>query len=760
MLRLLTLGMFFIPLFAHAFDPFIVKDIRVEGIQRVEAGTIFSYLPVKVGEKVDDEKAAAAVRALFATGFFKDVRLEVDRDVLIVVVEERPAISSIEFAGLKEFEKDAILKAFKEVGLAESRIFDRAVLDRAEQELKRQYLNRGKYGVAITTTVTPLERNRVGVNFSITEGDAAKIQSINIIGNQAFGEKELLAQFSITTPGWLTWYTKTDQYSKQKLSADLETLRSYYSNRGYLDFNIESTQVSISPDKKGIYITVALVEGEKYTVSEIKVGGQMLLPEPDVRALITLKPGDTFSRELLNESVKKIADRLGNDGYAFANVNPVPETNKDKRQVAFNFLIDPGRRVYVRRINVAGNTRTRDEVIRREMRQLEGAYYDTDKLQKSKQRLDRLGFFSEVDVETPPVPGSPDQVDATIKVKEKPTGAFLVGAGFSSTEKLTVSTSVSQDNIFGSGKAVSAAINSSKSSKTYSLSQTDPYYTVDGVGRGFDLYTRTTDAARLGLGDYNTTSTGGGVRFGYPLTAYDRLSFGLAVDATKINLGNVTTGNVPQRYTDYVKTFGATTTSLVTTGGWGRDNRDSILWPTKGERRSIGIEATAPPGKLRYYKISASEQIFYTFGRDYTVMLSGEVGVGNGYTGKPLPFFRNYYAGGMGSLRGYQASSLGPRDANGAFLGGNRKLVGSAEFLFPLPGSGRDRQFRLSTFIDGGQVFEDGKKIALSDVRYTAGFGAFWSSPMGPLKVSYGRPLNEKSGDMLQKFQFTFGQTF
>ncbi len=760
MFRFFVLGLICLPIIAQAFEPFVVKDIRVEGIQRVEAGTVFSYLPVKVGERVDDAKAAAAVRALFATGFFKDVRLEVDRDVLIVVIEERPAISSIEFSGLKEFEKDAILKAFKEVGLAESRIFDRAVLDRAEQELKRQYLNRGKYGVVMTTTVTPLERNRVGVNFNINEGDAAKIQSINIIGNQAFGEKELLSQFALTTPGWLTWYSKSDQYSKQKLSADLETLRSYYSNRGYLDFNIESTQVSISPDKKGIFITVGIVEGEKYTISEVRVGGQMLLPEADVRALIQLKPGDTFSREALNDSVKRITDRLGNDGYAFANVNPVPETDKDKRQVTFNFLIDPGRRVYVRRINVAGNTKTRDEVIRRELRQLEGAYYDTDKLQKSKQRLDRLGYFSEVDVETPPVPGSPDQVDATVKVKEKPTGAFLVGAGFSSSEKLTVSSSISQDNIFGSGKSVSAAINSSKSSKTYSLSQTDPYYTVDGVARGFDLFTRTTDAARLGLGDYNTTSTGGGVRFGYPLTAYDRLSFGLSVDVTKIGLGDVSTGNVPQRYIDYVNTFGANTTSIIGTAGWGRDNRDSILWPTTGERRAISVEATAPPGKLRYYKVTASEQVFYTFARDYTVMLNGEIGVGDGYNGKPLPFFRNFYAGGMGSVRGYQPSSLGPRDPNGAYLGGTRRIVGNAEFLFPLPGSGRDRQFRLSTFVDGGQVYEDGKKITFGDMRYTAGVAAFWSSPMGPLKISYARPLNEKTGDTLQKFQFTFGQTF
>jgi outer membrane protein insertion porin family len=758
--RFLALGLLLFPLLAHAFDPFVVRDIRVEGIQRVEAGTVFSYLPIKVGERVTDESAAAAVRALFATGFFKDVRLEVDRDVLIVVIEERPAISSIEFSGMKEFDKDVILKAFKEVGLAESRIFDRSILDRAEQELKRQYLNRGKYGAAISTTVTPLERNRVGVSFSITEGDAAKILSINVIGNQAFREKELIEQFKLTTPGWLTWYTKNDQYSKQKLSADLESLRSFYSNRGYLDFNVESTQVSISPDKKGIYITVGIVEGEKYTISAVKVGGQMLLPEAEVLKLITVKPGDTFSREALNDSVKKITDRLGGDGYAFANVNPVPETDKDKRQVAFNFLIDPGRRVYVRRINVAGNTRTRDEVIRRELRQLEGAYYDTEKLQQSKQRLERTGYFSEVDVETPPVPGTTDQVDATIKVKEKPTGNFLLGAGFSSAEKVTVSTSISQDNIFGSGKSLSAAINSSKVAQTYSLSSTDPYYTVDGVARGFDVYTRMADAAKLGLGDYRTRSTGGGVRFGYPLTAVNRLNIGLSVEATQLQLGDVSLGNVPTRYIDYVNTFGANTTSLIGTAGWTHDDRDSLLWPTKGERRSISVEATAPPGKLRYYKVSAQEQIFITFARDYTIMLNGEVGVGNGYSGKPLPFFRNFYAGGMGSVRGYQPSGLGPQDATGAILGGTKKIIGNAEFFFPLPGSGRERQFRISAFIDGGQVFADGQKVSVSDIRYTAGMSALWSSPLGPMRISLGKPLNDKPGDKLQKFQFAFGQTF
>src|SRR3990172_3261853 len=447
---------------AHAFDAFVVRDIRVEGIQRIEAGTVFSYLPVKVGEKMTDEKAAAAIKALFATGFFKDVRLEVQRNVLIVMVEERPAVSQIDFIGNKEFDKDALRKGLREIGLAEGRSLDKALLDQAEQEIKRQYLARGRYGASVVTTVTPLERNRVGVSFSVTEGDVTKIHEINIIGNNAYKEKDLLNLFVLQTPGWLTWYTKNDQYSKQKLSGDLETLRSHYLNNGYLEFDIESTQVSITPDKKDIYITVNITEGEKYTVSDVRLGGELLLPEAELRQLVQLKPGETFSRQKLNESTKKITDRLGNEGYAFANANSVPELDKVAKRVALTIMIDPGRRVYVRRINISGNTRSRDEVVRREMRQLEGAYYDSDKIQKTKQRLDRLQYFSEVEVETPAVPGASDQVDVDFKVKEKPTGAITIGAGFSSSEKLILSGSVTQDNIFGSGKHVTANLSTSK----------------------------------------------------------------------------------------------------------------------------------------------------------------------------------------------------------------------------------------------------------------------------------------------------------
>ena len=741
---------------AQAFDPFVVRDIRVEGIQRIEAGTVFSYLPVKVGETMTDEKAAAAIKALFATGFFKDVRLEVQRDVLIVMVEERPAVSQIDFIGNKEFDKDALQKGLREIGLAEGRSFDKALLDQAEQEIKRQYLARGRYGASVVTTVTPLERNRVGVSFSINEGDVTKIRQINIIGNKAFAEKDLLQLFVLQTPGWLTWYTKNDQYSKQKLSGDLESLRSHYLNNGHLEFTIDSTQVSITPDKKDIYITINITEGERYTVSDVKLGGVMLLPEAEMRGLIQLKPGDTFSRQKLSESTKQITDRLGNEGYAFANANSVPELDKAAKRVALTIMIDPGRRVYVHRINISGNTRTRDEVIRREMRQLEGGYYDSDKIQKSKQRLDRLGYFTEVDVDTPAVPGTSDQVDVNFKVKEKPTGAVTVGAGFSSSEKLILSGSITQENIFGSGKHVTANFSTSKINRNIGLSYTDPYYTVDGVSRGFDVYNRRTDASMLGLGYYTTSTLGGAVRYGVPLTEVDNLGFSLGAENTKLGVNDTS----PLEYQNFVKIFGDNNTSIPGSIGWIRDQRDSALVPTKGTMIRANLETGLPGGTLKYYKITEQVQWYYPLSRTYTLMLNGEIGAADGLGGKPLPFYKNLYAGGVGSVRGYDSYSLGPRDSLDAILGGTKRLVGNAEVLFPMPGTGMDRSMRLSVFLDGGQVYGANEKMHLSELRYSTGLSFIWNSPMGPIRLSYGKPLNAKAGDKIQHLQFQLGQVF
>ena len=740
-----------------AFDPFQIKDIRVEGIQRTEAGTVFSYLPVKVGDTMNDEKAAAAIKALFATGFFKDVRLEIDGQVLVVVLEERPAIASLEFNGLKAFKADDLKKSLRDVGLAESRIFDRAIVERAEQELKRQYLAQGHYAVQVTTTITPLERNRVGVNFAVTEGDIAKIKQINIIGAGAVSEADLLDLMVLRTPGWLTWYTKNDQYSKQKLSGDLETLRSYYLDRGYLEFNIESTQVSISPDKQDIYITVNITEGEKYTVSAVKLAGQLLLPEDELTKLVLVRPGEVFSREKMTETTKAISERLGNEGYAFANVNAAPELDKDKRQVAFTVFIDPGRRVYVRRINVSGNTRTRDEVIRREMRQSESGWYDGEKINKSRTRVDRLGYFDEVTVETPPVAGTTDQVDMEVKVKEKPTGNIMLGAGFSSAEKFTLSGSVQQQNLFGSGKHVGVQISTSSSNKVYSLSHTDPYFTVDGVSQGFDVYTRKTDTSSLAVGSFGSDSMGGGVRWGLPVAEDDYVNLGLSVDRTTLKLDT----SSPLRYQDYVTRFGAKSNTLLGTIGWQKDGRDSLLVTTSGVLRRAVLELSLPGSTATYARATYQHQQFFPLDRKLTLALNGEIGVAKSYGNKDLPFFKNFYAGGIGSVRGFDSGSLGPRDsATTESIGGNKRLVGNAELLFPVPGMGRDNSMRLSAFVDAGNVWDDVNKFSLGTLRYSGGVALAWNSPMGPLKFSYANPFNKKADDKVQRLQFQMGSVF
>lgn len=744
---------------AAALQPFEVKDIRVEGIQRTEAGTVFSYLPVKVGDTLDDEKAAAAVKALYATGFFKDVRLETENGVLVVTVQERPSISLVEINGAKEISKDQLKDALKAAGLSESKIFDKALLDRAEQEVKRQYFSRGKYGVSITTTVTPLERNRVAISFDIAEGEIAKIRQINIVGSEIIPEKELLEQLVLTTSGWMTWYTKNDQYSKQKLSADLETLRSYYLNRGYLEFNVESTQVSISPDKQGIYITINIREGNKYTVSDVKLAGEMLVPEEELRKLIKVKAGETFSREKLNETSKAISERLGNDGYAFANVNAVPEIDKEKAQAAFTFFVDPGRRVYVRRINMTGNTRTRDEVLRREMRQMESGWYAADKINRSRVRLQRLGYFSDVNVETPAVPGTTDQVDLNYSVVEKPTGSIMAGAGFSSSQGLILSGSIVQQNVFGSGNHLSLQINSASINKVYSLSTTDPYFTDDGVSRGFDVYKRTVDTSSTTLtaiSKYKTSTLGGGIRFGVPLNEKDTVNLGLALERIETTVFS----DSAQRYIDFVDQFGNVANVARADLGWARDTRDNLLYPTAGELRRIYGEVGLPGLDLEYYKINYQHQYLWTFARDYTLLLNGDIGIGDGYGGKPLPFFKNFYAGGISSVRGYKTSSLGARDANGYALGGTRRIVGTAELMFPMPGLGSDKSVRLGTFVDGGMVWGQDEKIDVGDLRYSAGVSVSWFSPIGPLKFSLAKALNKKEGDQTESFQFQMGTTF
>jgi outer membrane protein insertion porin family len=742
-----------------AMEPFTVKDIRLEGIQRVEAGTVFSYLPVKVGDTMTDDKAAQAIKALFATGFFKDVRIEIDRGVVIVVLAERPAIAQIDFVGLKEFDQDQLIKGLKEVGVAVSRTFDRATLEKAEQELKRQYLSRGRYAATITTTITPLDRNRVAINFSVDEGETAKIKQINIVGVQAFREKDLLAVLQQKTPTWISWYTKSDQYSKQKLSADLETLRSYYLDRGYLEFSIESTQVSITPDKKEIYITISINEGERYLVSSVKLAGDLTLPEEEFRKAVKIKPGEVFSREKLNESTKAIADKLGAQGYAFANVNASPELDKEKRQVAFTIFVDPGKRTYVRRVNVTGNSKTRDEVIRQEMRQMEGAWYDADRVAASRERIDRTNYFAEVNVETPPVPGTIDQVDVNVNVVEKSTGNISIGAGYSSAEKVILSGSISQSNIFGSGKFVALQVNTGKLNRTLGINYTNPYFTVDGISQGFDLYHRKLNPTSLGYA-FESTSTGGGIRFGFPIDEKESLNFGLAIDQTTIDITPITLATPPQ-YIRFQAEHGDSNITLPATVSWVRDTRNSAIYTTSGGVQKAAVEVAVPGADLTFYRLTYQNQHYFSLTKDLVLMVNAELGYADGLQGQTLPFYKNFYAGGVGSVRGYDTASLGPVDPlyPDTRLGGTRKAVFNAELLMPFPGF--DKALRLGPFFDAGNVFDENVyTFSKEGLRYSVGLTAAWISPLGPLKFSYGQPLNEQSNDKLQKFQFQMGTTF
>ncbi len=743
---------------AWAAAPFVIKDIRVEGIQRTEAGTVFSYLPVKVGDTLDDARVTASLHSLFATGFFKDVKLLNEDGVLVVQVLERPTIASVEINGVKDFPKDQLRDNLKAVGLAEGRIFDKAALDKSEHELKRQYVARGKYAVAVVTTVKELERNRVSVSFDVIEGKASKIRQINIVGNQAYSEGDILDVMKLTTPGLFTWFTNNDQYSKQKLAADLEGVRSLYLNSGYMDFAIDSTQVSISPDKKDIYITLNFAEGEKYSVSDVKVvtakGG---ITADEARKLIPIQAGDVFSREALMQASSKISERLGEDGYAFANVNPAPEIDKEKHQVAFTYMVDPMQRAYVRRINVSGNDKTRDEVIRREFRQIEGGWFATSKIKASKQRIDRLGFFGGVNIETQPVAGTTDQLDLNLAVEEKATGNFQAGAGFSDNEGLTFMGGVTQSNLFGTGNYLSTQINTSKVNQVYSISYTNPYYTDDGISRGFDIYNRKSNATTISVSQYKSDTFGGGVRYGVPISDEESFHYGLALENTKITLTSIS----PQRYIDYVNTFGATNQNVVGTIAWSRDSRDSAMYTTDGATQRASIEASLPVSGQRYYKLNYTQQWFYPVSQNVTFRLNGDVGAAAGYSGMPLPFFKNFYAGGTGSVRGYDYSSLGPRDDSNYSIGGDKRVVGNAEMLFPVPGMDKEKSIRLSLFVDGGAVYGGAALLPSSlGMRYSAGAGLTWLSPAGPIQLSWAQPLNNQAQDKLQNFQFSMGGMF
>jgi len=776
---------------AWAVEPFTVRDIRVEGLQRVEAGTIFASLPVRVGDTYSDDRGAAAIRALFDLGLFKDVRIDVSGNVLVVIVEERPTVADVDFVGTKEFDKAALQKALREVGLADGRPFDKALADRAEQELKRQYVSRSLYNAQVVTTVTPIERNRVNLTFTVTEGEPARIRDIKVVGNKDFSESTLLNLFDQDSGGWMSWYTKSNQYSRAKLNADLETLRSYYLTRGYLEFRIDSTQVAISPDRQDLSVTVNITEGEKFVVAGVKLDGNYLGREEEFKSLVTIRPGEPYNGEQVTDTTKAFTDYFGNFGYAFARVQAVPEIDRTNNRVSLTLQAEPSRRVYVRRVSIAGNNRTRDEVVRREFRQYEASWYDSDKIKLSRDRVDRLGFFTDINVETQEVAGSPDQVDLTVEVKEKPTGSLQLGAGYSSSEKVSLTFGISQENVFGSGNYLGLQVNTSKYYRTISLTATDPYFTKDGISRTFTVFHQTTRPYYSEDGDYSLVSQGGSIKFGVPFSEVDTVFFGAGVEQYKFKPGSNVATVTPQAYRDYFQC--ATNTAANTVGdcaddskfgvpltiGWARDDRDSALVPTKGRLQRANAE-WGVGSDMKYIKSSYQYQQYFPINKQYTLAVNGEVGYAKALGGQVYPIFKNFYAGGLGSIRGFEQNSLGPRDSvTEAALGGTKKAIFNMELSTPFPGAGNDRTLRLFSFLDVGNVFtdrstqSDAQWKAQKMIRASVGLGISWISPLGPLRLAYAIPVKYQKdedltsdpakpvyGDRIQRFQFQIGTSF
>jgi outer membrane protein insertion porin family len=742
---------------AVAGDSFSVSDIKVEGLQRISEGTVFNYLPVQIGDKIDTARTQEIISALYKTGFFKNITLLRDGDVLIIKVLEQPSIASITVTGNDELPTDDLMDGLKKAGLTEGRVLDVSLLDRIKQDLQRQYFVRGFYAVQIEAKVEPTGENQVNVQINIQEGEVARIRKINIIGARHFDEDKLLDQMQLGIPAWYAFFSDRDQYSKQKLAADFETLKSYYLDRGYINFNIESAQVTITPDRKSVFITLNIHEGEQYSISSLDLSGELIVPKEELEALVTLNEGDIFSRRKVNDISTAISDRLGNEGYAFANVNAVPEIDSKNKQVAITFFVDPGKRVYVRRINISGNEKTEDEVIRREFRQMEGAWLSTGKLNRSQVRVQRLSYLEQVTMETPLVPGSNDEVDVNMSVSERASGSLMVGLGYSDSEGLLLNGSISQDNFFGTGKRVSAEVNTSKANKIYSFTHTDPYYTLDGVSRSLRLSYRKTDASQANLANYLADVLSASMTFGIPMSEYDTVRIGLGYDNTSIS----TTGSTPQSYLDFLSANTDKFDVLRLSLGWSHDTRDKTVFATEGVLQSLTGDVTFPVSGLDFYKISSRSRIYFPLSKRLTSSFDAEINYGDSYGDTTeLPFFERFYAGGAHSVRGYRANSLGPRE-NNVNLGGDFRVIGGAELIFPPPfGEEENSTVRMSLFWDIGNVFNGIEYYNASELRQSTGLGLIWLSPIGPLSFSVARPLNDQPGDSTESFQFTLGTLF
>jgi len=739
-----------------AFEPFTIENIRLEGIRRIASGTVYNYLPVKVGEHFDQDKASKAISALFKTGFFQDIRLHRDNNDLIIQVVERPAIYTIEVEGNQDITTEELMRVLKHTGLQSGRVFNRSLLEKVELALKRQYFSRGQYSINLKTTITPISRNRVTITLDISEGLIARIHQITLVGNQSFSDEELRDEMALTTQHWFSFFSSRDQYSKQKLAADLESLRTFYLDRGYINFNTDSTQVTISPNKKDVYITINFTEGDEYTVSQVKIAGHTIVPEEELREKIKIQVGDLFSSKQVTTSTDALLTRLGEEGYAFAHINAVPEIDTDNKTVGLTFFIDQGKRVYVRRINFKGNVVTRDEVLRREMRQMEGAWISTKQVKRSLTRLKRLGYFDEVEFETNLVPGTTDQIDLDYTVVERPSGNIIAGVGYSQMQGILFNANLIQDNFLGSGKRVGLTFNNNQINTTYRFSYYNPYATIDGISRGFSLFYRTTDAEEANLSRYTSDVYGATLNYGIPLSEYNRFYLGGAFDHTKLKTTRLSADEVFQ----FIEENGDTYRSYRLTSSWSYDSRNRYLFPDRGTLQSFFAEVALPFSDLNYYKVGYNHEWLHPLGKEFILLLKGNVAYGDGYgDDDDLPFFENYTAGGTRSVRGFRGNTLGPLDSRGRPYGGNLKVVGNAEIILP-PFFKKQREFRFSLFLDAGNVYGVDEEFESSQLRYSAGISAIWLSPIGMFNFSFAKPLNQKEGDQVQTFQFTIGTTF
>jgi outer membrane protein insertion porin family len=740
-------------------ETFTISDLRIEGLQRISAGTVFNYLPAKVGDEIDTEQTAELIRALYKTGFFKDVQLERDESVLVISVAERPAVSTIKLTGNSDLKSEDLLQALKDIGMAEGRLFKRSILDKIELELRRIYFSRGKYAIKIESTVTPIERNRVAVSIKISEGLTARIKRINIIGNEAFYDEALLDKFELITSDQSGLFSTSDQYSKQILTGDLEALKSHYLDHGYIDFRIDSTQVSITPDKQDIYITIVVTEGDVFTISDIKLAGELVRSKEEFFPLIKIKRGEIFSRKKTTSSSERISSLLSKHGYAFANVNSIPDIDREKREVSLTFFTDPGKRVFVRRIEMIGNNNTRGEVLRREMRQLESAWFSGEQVRRSRERLQRLGFFESVEIETPAVPGSADQVDVNVKVTEQASGNISAGIGYSETGGFIFNASVTQNNFFGSGKRVSFGLDTGDATTKYQLSFTDPYYTIDGVSRGYSLSFKETDFEELNSSNYSTDSGRATVNFGIPITDIDRFSIDTGYQFTHLKIGDKAADEVQL----FEKEQGDTFHNLTLGMSWTRDSRDRAIFPTDGGKQRLSLETHIPESDLLFYKLRYNQKRYVPLTKRLVFKMVGEIGYGDSYRdGEDLPFFNNFFAGGISSVRGFKANSLGPRDSENRALGGDFLVYGQLELLAPMPSEELGKTMRIKAFYDIGNVYklEDGEDITFDDARTSAGVGLVWMSPVGALTFSWAKAIKRQSGDDTELFQFRLGAMF